>query len=110
MHIQITARHFKVHDSVREHINASLEKLEKFFDGIISCDVILFYERPQNSRKHCEMTMKVTGDMLFATADSEDFLKSVDMAVDKLERQLKKYKDKLRGKDKKVVREANAKP
>lgn len=110
MHIQITARHFKVHDTVREHITTELEKLEKFFDGIISCDVVLFYERPQNSQKHCEMTLKVKGDTLFAAADSEDFLKSVDMSVEKLERQLKKYKDKLREKDKKAVREVNAKP
>ena len=95
---------------MREHITTELEKLEKFFDGIISCDVVLFYERPQNSQKHCEMTLKVKGDTLFAAADSEDFLKSVDMSVEKLERQLKKYKDKLREKDKKAVREVNAKP
>ncbi len=110
MHIQITSRHFKVHDSVREHITKELEKLEKFFDGIISCEVVLYYERPQNSRKHCEMTLKVKREKLFAAADSDDFLKSVDMSVEKLERQLKKYKDKLRGKNKKVVREVNAKP
>jgi len=110
MHIQITARHFKTHDSIREHITNELEKLEKFFDGIIGCEVVLFFERPQNSRKHCEMTMKVRGEKLFAAADSDDFLKSVDMSVEKLERQLKKYKDKLREKDKKMVREVNAKP
>jgi putative sigma-54 modulation protein len=110
MHIQITARRFKVHDTIREHLTTELEKMEKFFDGIISCDVVLFYERPQNSRKHVEMTMKVRGETLFAAADSEDFLKTIDMAVEKLERQLKKYKDKLREKDKKMVREVNAKP
>jgi len=110
MHIQITARHFKIHDSIRDHITKELEKLEKFFDGIISCEVVLYYERPQNSRKHCEMTLKVKGYKLFAAVDSDDFLKSVDMSVEKLERQLKKYKDKLREKDKKMVREVNAKP
>jgi putative sigma-54 modulation protein len=110
MHIQITSRRFKVHDTHREHITKELEKLEKFFDGIISCDVVLFFERPQNSRKHCEMTLKVRGETLFAAADTDDFLKSADAAVAKLERQLKKYKDKIREKDKKAVREAKAKP
>lgn len=109
MHIQVTSRHFKVHDSIRDHMTKELEKLQKFFDGIISCDAVLYYERPQNSRKHCEMTLKVKGGTLFAAADSEDFLKSIDMAVEKLERQLKKHKDKLRAKDKQVVREAKAK-
>jgi putative sigma-54 modulation protein len=106
MHIQITSRHFKVHDTIRDHVTTELEKLEKFFDNIISCDVVLYFERPQNSTKHCEMTLKVKGETLFAAADSDDFLKSIDMAVDKLERQLKKYKDKLREVDKKVVRES----
>ncbi len=108
MNIQITSRHFKIHDTIRDHAIHEIEKLERFFDGILSADVVLYFEKPQNSRKHCELTLKVQGSTLFAAESTDDFLKSIDGSVEKLERQLKKYKEKLRLKDKQAVRQAKA--
>jgi putative sigma-54 modulation protein len=109
MNIQITSRHFKVHDTIRNHAITEVENLERFFDGILAADVVLYFEKAQNSSKHCEITLKVQGSKLFAAEHSDDFLKSIDGAVAKMERQLKKYKEKLRLKDKKTVREAKIK-
>jgi putative sigma-54 modulation protein len=108
MNIQITSRHFRIHDTIRNHAITEVEKLERFFDGILAADVVLYFEKQQKSRKHCEITLKVQGSKMFAGEDSDDFLKSIDGAVGKMERQLKKYKEKLRLKDKKTVREAKA--
>ncbi|HEY9187166.1 MAG TPA: ribosome-associated translation inhibitor RaiA [Bacteroidota bacterium] len=96
MNVKITARHFKAHDTLKEHAQSSIESLTKFYDGILSAEVILSYEKVQNSVKIAEITLGVNGKLLKATAKSEDFIKSIDIAVEKIESQLKKYKDKKR--------------
>lgn len=104
MHIHFTARRFKAHETVRDHAIDSVKRLDKFYDGIVRADVILSYERTLNSLKTAEINLHVHGTVLFAKEKSEDFHKSIDLAVDKLERQLDKYKMKLRKKDKKQLR------
>lgn len=104
MHIHFTARRFKAHETVRDHAIDSVKRLDKFYDGIVRADVILSYERTTNSLKTAEINLHVHGTVLFAKEKSEDFHKSIDLAVDKLERQLDKYKMKLRKKDKKQLR------
>lgn len=104
MHIHFTARRFKAHETVRDHAIDSVKRLDKFYDGIVRADVILSYERTMNSLKTAEINLHVHGTVLFAKEKSEDFHKSIDLAVDKLERQLDKYKMKLRKKDKKQLR------
>jgi len=104
MHIHFTARRFKAHETVRDHAIDSVKRLDKFYDGIVRADIILSYERTLNSLKTAEINLHVHGTVLFAKEKSEDFHKSIDLAVDKLERQLDKYKMKLRKKDKKQLR------
>ncbi len=104
MEIHFTARKFKAHDTVRSHAIDSVKKLDKFYDGIVRGDIILSYERPTQSVKMAEINLHVFGTHLTAKEKSNDFYKSIDLAVDKLEHQLEKYKTKLRGKDKKVLR------
>ena len=98
MNVKITARHFKAHDSIKQHIEAGVAGLTKFYDGIISAEAILSYEKAQNSIKIAEIIIGVHGKTLTAMAKSEEFEKSVDIATQKLETQLKKYKSKLRDK------------
>ena len=73
-----------------------------------SCTEIAFayfsYEKARNSVKITEMTLAVYGTVLTGVGKSDDFEKSVDMAIAKLKTQLKKYKEKLHTKDKKSVR------
>jgi len=96
MDIQFTARHFKARGSLKNYAIGEIERLKKFYDGIVSADIILSYENTRNSVKVAEINLKVFGKHLVAVEKSDDFFKSVDYAVEKLERQLKKYKDKHR--------------
>ena len=48
-----TARHFKAHDSLKEFAEAESKKFTKFYDGIIKTEVILDYDKPENSLKEC---------------------------------------------------------
>ncbi len=100
MNVQVTARRFKAHESLREYAENEVKKLVKFYDGILSSDVILSYEKPKDSVKTAEITLVVFGKKIFAKESSDEFTKSIDNAVEKLERQLKKYKTKKRDRKK----------
>lgn len=104
MQIHFTARKFKARNEIRDHAFGVVKKLDKFYDGIVRSDIILSYERKTPSLKMVEINLRVHGTMLTAREKSDEFTKSIDLAVDKLERQLAKYKTKLRRKNKKTLR------
>jgi ribosomal subunit interface protein len=104
MNITFTARHFRPHQEIKEHAVETVKKLGKFYDGIVRASVILSFERATNSVKSAEINLHVYGDVLTATVKSEDFIKSIDAAAEKLNVQLKKYKSKLRVNDKDKTR------
>jgi putative sigma-54 modulation protein len=109
MNVTITARHFKAHETLREYALGSMKKLEKYYDNIVTAEVILGYEKSANSLKSAEVLVSVHGALLKAIDKSEDFPKSIDAAVAKVERQLVKYKAKQREKKKTTIREKQAK-
>ena len=93
MRVNITARHYKAPEKLREYAETSVQKLTKYLDGIIECEIILDYEK---TIQVVEIVMKVHRQKLFAQEKSEDIYKCIDAAVSKIERQLKKYKEKLK--------------
>jgi putative sigma-54 modulation protein len=110
MNITFTARHFRPHADIKEHALDTVKKLGKFYDGIVSANVILSFERVTNSVKIVEINLQVHGGILSATVKSDEFHKSIDAAAEKLTVQLGKYKTKLRLKDKTRVRKIQDKP
>lgn len=66
--------------------------------------MIFSYERAANSVKSAEVNLHVYGGVLTARESSEDYIKSIDAAVEKLIMRLSKYKSKLHLKDKVKVR------
>lgn len=109
MAINVTSRHFKAHQSLVEYAKVEVGTLSQFYDGIIRGEVILQYEKVRNSSKIAEINISVYNATLTAKHSSDDFHKSIDKAVSKLEIRLKKYKSKLRSKDRKQVRKVRAK-
>ncbi len=104
MDINFTARRFRAHPEIKNHALAEVKKLERLYNGIVKADIILFYERGTNSVKTAEVNLHVYGVILTARERSDDYVKAIDGAMEKLETQLKKYKSKLREKDKTKVR------
>lgn len=104
MNVTITARHFKAHDTLRTYAYDAIKKIERYYNGIVSVDLILSYEKPMNSLKIAELHVLVHGTLLKSTEKSDDFLKSIDVAVAKVERQIKKYKSRQREKKKTIIR------
>ncbi|MGA9116714.1 MAG: ribosome-associated translation inhibitor RaiA [Bacteroidota bacterium] len=110
MDIQLTARRFHARSDLKARAVEAVRKLGKFYDGIVSADIILSYERGLNSLKTAEINLRVHGTLLSARQKSEDYMKSVDAAVEKLSVRLQKYKARLRQKDKTRVRALKARP
>ncbi len=104
MEVKFTARRFRAHPDIKEHAFDSAKKLGRYYDGIVSAEIILSYERASNSVKTAEINLHVYGSILSAKEKSDDYYKSIDAAVEKLVMQLSRYKSKLRQKDKTRVR------
>jgi len=92
MRMNITARHFETDRELEEHIHERLWTLKKYFDKVIDAHVILSVEK---YRHIAEITLMVSGLTLASKEESENMRLSIDRAVSKLERQVKRYKAKL---------------
>ncbi len=105
----ITSRHFKAHESLNEYAENAVEQLSRYFDGIIRSDVTLSFEKARKSTKIAEIRVSVHGAVLVGLGKTDEFLKSIDEAVAKVLAQLKKYKSKLKEKDRSRVRTVRGK-
>ena len=94
MNIQITARKFKAHDTLKEFIKDELTSLERFYDDIISADVILSYQNNANSIKKVEVVLNIPGQTLNAADQTEDYKTAITSVTEKLRRQLETIKSK----------------
>lgn len=97
MRISITARHFKAPDRLRKYAEVELYRLEKFYDGIVDCTIVMDYVKANHSKHSVEIHLNVYGQTMQVSEMSEDMYKSIDKAVSKLERKLQKYKARIRG-------------
>ncbi|MBN1349142.1 ribosome-associated translation inhibitor RaiA [candidate division KSB1 bacterium] len=92
MRVNFTARHYKPSERLKEYATQEVQKLERYYDSIIDCEIILDY---QKLHQIADIKLIVHGNTLAAIEKSDDIYKSIDLAVTKLERQLKKYKAKM---------------
>lgn len=96
MNITFTARHFKARQELQQFAEDSITGLTHLYDGIVGADIVLEEQVKGADGKIAEVSLLVYKDKLFAKEKTDDFTKSITACVDKLERQLTKYKDKLR--------------
>lgn len=96
MKTTVTSRHFKASDKLNTYATKEVERLNKYFDAIIDCDCVLSYDPHQH--KSVEYSIRVPGETMVSSETSDDFYKSIDLAVNKLEKQVVRFKDKLKKK------------
>ena len=109
MNIIVTSRHFKAHESLVEYARKSVEKMNRYYNGVIKGEVILSFEKKLNSRKIAEVNLSVYRSRLTGEGRSADFQQAVDAACEKIRAQLLKYKDRLHRKDRNIVRRVREK-
>jgi len=98
MNIQITARKFRAHPTLKDFIKDEITSLKKFNDDIIGADVILSFQNSQNSIKKAEIILNVPGQTITAADQTEDFKVSVTSVIEKLRKQLVTIKSKRESK------------
>lgn len=91
MQINITGHQLEVTEAMRNYVEEKLSRLEKRFDKVISAQVIMGIEKLD---KKVDATVKLAGGELFASAENADMYVAIDALVDKLDRQLMKFKEK----------------
>jgi len=97
MNIKINDVHFTADQKLVEFINKKVSKLETYYDGIISIEVILKVIKPETSlNKEAELKLSIPAkDYLFAKKQADTFEEAIDLSIEAIKRQLGKMKDKL---------------
>lgn len=94
MQIDITGHHVDVTTALRSYVRNKFERLERHFDHVTGIHVVLTVSKLEHK---AEATMNVNRGKLFADAVEDDMYAAIDGLVDKLDRQVKKHKEKLSG-------------
>ncbi|MEJ2200900.1 MAG: ribosome-associated translation inhibitor RaiA [Desulfuromonadaceae bacterium] len=94
MQIDVTFRHMDVSEPVRSYVAEKLERINKYIDEPIDAQVVLSVEK--KIRHKAVVTIAAKGITIKASDETSDMYAAVDAMVDKIERQLKRYKEKLK--------------
>lgn len=93
MEIHITGKHFQVSDRLRAHIEREANKLGRFSDRIIDCQVFIGMEKQV---KEVEVVLRVRAHTLKAVSARNSVYQAAEEAMDRVKAQLKKLGAKLR--------------
>ena len=100
MEIRIQAIHFDAAERLEAFIQKKVSKLEQYFDGILSAEVVLKVIKPESAQnKQVRIRLTIKNNDCFAEKASDTFEKAIDDAVVALEKQLVKIKRKVRAND-----------
>ncbi len=92
MQMNLTGHHVEITDSLRNYVEEKMQKIERHFDKVTNNHVILTVE---GIRQKAEATIHVSGNDIFAESTDENMYAAIDAMVDKLDRQVKKHKEKI---------------
>ena len=92
MRITITGRNIDITDGLRSAVEDKLSKLEKYFTPDTDVFVTLSVEK---ERQKIEVTIPIKGNIIRSEQVSNDMYVSIDLVEEVIERQLKKYKNKI---------------
>lgn len=92
MQVNVTGHHLDITDALRNYVDTKFERLERHFDHVTDVHVILGVEK---INKKAEATVQLNGAKLFAEDVQEDMYAAIDGLIDKLDRQVKKHKEKI---------------
>ena len=92
MRFKITNKNIEVTEGLKKAIEDKIGKLDKYFSTEITANVTLSVER---DRQKIEVTIPVKGNIISSEQVSSDMYVSIDLVEEVIERQLKKYKNKI---------------
>ena len=91
MNLNITGHHIEVTPALRDYVSGKVGKVIRHFDHVTSVHVILSVEKLVQK---ADITLHVKGKDIYADSSDTDLYAAIDKLVDKLDRQVLKYKNK----------------
>jgi putative sigma-54 modulation protein len=92
MQLSVSGHHVEITDSLRDYVGTKLAKLERHFDNMTDIHCVLTVEKLQHK---AEATVHMGGGTIHADSSELNMYAAIDILVDKLDRQVKKHKEKL---------------
>ncbi|WP_322996166.1 ribosome hibernation-promoting factor, HPF/YfiA family [Castellaniella sp.] len=91
MSLTITGRHLEITPAIREYVHTKTARVLRHFDQVIDTQVLLSIQPLKHT---AEITMRLRGKDLHCEATDENLYAAIDLLVDKVDRQVIKYKSK----------------
>ncbi|NCU32917.1 MAG: ribosome-associated translation inhibitor RaiA [Candidatus Moranbacteria bacterium] len=99
MKLRIQSINFDATTALESYVNKKISKLEKFFDEIINAEVYFKVVTPETAaNKEAEIKISIPGVDFFASKTCDTFEEAVDLTVDAIDKQIRKYKEKVASK------------
>jgi len=95
MNLNISGHHVEITPAMRTHVSEKFDRVTRHFDHVIDAHVILSVDK---LLRKAEVTLHVRGKDIHAACTNADLYAAIDLLVDKLDRQVIKYKDKATAK------------
>ena len=109
MHIYVNGRNIEITDAIKAYVKEKIGKVANHYDQIQGIDVVLsVIKNPSASGKHvAEVSCKMNTGVVRCEEAADSKYESIDLLAEKLDRQVKKFKDKALGADKTSIRTDN---
>ena len=92
MRLSVTGHHVDVTSALRDYVHVKLERIERHFDHVGDIHCILTVEKLLHK---AEATAHLSGGSIHADSAADDMYAAIDGLIDKLDRQVRKHKEKL---------------
>ncbi|MBE7706387.1 MAG: ribosome-associated translation inhibitor RaiA [Cyanobacteria bacterium SIG30] len=92
----VTGRNVEVTDAIKAYVKEKIGKVASHYDQIQSIETLLsVIKNPSVADSHvAEVNCQIAGDIIRVEEQAESMYASIDLVADKLERQVRKYKEK----------------
>jgi putative sigma-54 modulation protein len=92
MQLSVKGRNLEVTDALRSYAEEKLTRLTKYLENIVTANVVLSVEK---HRQIAEVTLRVRDLTIRAEESTDDLYSSIDLVMEKLERQILRYKERI---------------
>lgn len=93
MNLNISGHHMNLTNPLRDYVSTKMQRIERHFDQVIDAEIVLEVKK---ERRTADATLLLSGKKLHARATHDDMYAAIDLMMDKLDNQTRKFKEKRR--------------
>ena len=94
MNLNLSGHHLEITPAIRDYVVSKLERISRHFDHVIDVNVIMSVDK---LNQKIEANVHLRGKDIHVESIEEDMYAAIDSLIDKLDRQVLKYKEKFEG-------------